>query len=157
MSRVGSWSVMGIATFAVMTIVGCGGGELPRQVVEGAVLFDGRPMKSGMIRFVPDSSTKAPAAVGSIVDGFYVLDQKIGPVAGKYRIEIEGQIESPFDLDDESAYAAAFDKSRQNPLPSQPVPAKYNRNSELSAEVTTDETANKFDFDLRVEESLAGK
>jgi len=151
MSRAAWCCELLIAAFMVTVFAGCGRGELPRQEVEGAVLINGRPMKTGMIRFVPDSSTKAPAAVGSIVDGFYVMDKKSGPVAGKYRIEIEGQIDAPIEIDDEAAYAAAFDKSKQHPLPAQPVPAKYNRNSELTAEVSAGDAANKFDFDLKLD------
>ncbi len=130
---------------------GCGGADGPvRHKVHGAVLFDGQPMKAGLIRFVPDAQTKGPAAFGGVTDGFYEIPAREGLVAGRYRVEIEGQIELSFPIDDEAAYAKTFDESKGKPFPPQPVPPEFNQGSTLSAEVTDDPQRNKFDFDLKL-------
>ncbi|MDZ4686744.1 MAG: hypothetical protein SH850_16855 [Planctomycetaceae bacterium] len=136
------------AALIVMSVIGCGGADGPtRTPVNGAVLFDGKPMAAGIIRFIPAEGTKGPAAVGAIADGFYEIPKARGPVVGSHRVEIEGQIDLPFEIDDEQAYAKAFQQTKGKPLPPQPVPAEYNRQSTLTADVLSD-GQTKFDFDL---------
>ena len=130
---------------------GCSNSRGPeRLAVEGAVMLDGRPLKAGIIRFLPDAGVKGPAATAAINEGFYEIPKELGPVAGRHRIEIEGSVAPAFEIDDEAAYAAAFNKTKGKPLPNQPVPAEYNRRSSLSAELVSTLENNKFDFDLRL-------
>jgi hypothetical protein len=133
----------------ILALCGCGRGGPERTAVSGAVLFDGTPMAAGTIRFVPDADTgtQGPAAVGAITSGFYEIPRDQGPVAGRHRVEIEGQIELPFEIDDEHAFAKAYDETQGKPLPPQPVPPQFNRLSTLTADVLSD-GQTKFDFDL---------
>jgi hypothetical protein len=144
-------SILSVAVF--LGIAGCGKSDLERHAAQGAVLFDGQPMKSGMIRFIPTGDAKGPAAVAVITNGFYEVSRKHGPVAGLHRIEIEGQLETRFEIDDERAFAKAVAETKGKPLPPQPVPPQYNLRSTLTAEVSTDDAANKFDFDLQLQRS----
>uniref|UniRef100_A0A7C2JYU1 Carboxypeptidase regulatory-like domain-containing protein n=1 Tax=Schlesneria paludicola TaxID=360056 RepID=A0A7C2JYU1_9PLAN len=126
---------------------GCGADGPERHAVDGAVQFNGRPMARGTIRFIPTAGTKGPAAVGTIADGFYEIPRDQGPVAGPHRVEIEGPIALPFEIDDEQAFAKAFQTLKGKPLPPQPVPAPFNRQSMLTADVLAG-GQTKFDFDL---------
>jgi hypothetical protein len=143
----------------VVTLAGLGCGETGpnRFSAGGAVLFDGKPMKNGIIRFVPVNGTKGPALAGIIQDGFYDFSREKGAVVGDYRVEIEGQLETPFEIDDDSAYAKAYESARKNPLPPQPVPAIYNSKSNLIITITPNAEANKFDFDLTKKEQRSAK
>jgi hypothetical protein len=129
-------------------LLGCGHDGPERHAVQGGVLFDGQPLEAGQIRFVPTGETKGPAAVATISQGFYELPRRVGPVAGKHRIEIEGQIAPSFEIDDEQAYARVHAETKGKPLPPQPIPPKYNAKSTLIADVSNDDSANKLDFDL---------
>ncbi|MDX1965683.1 MAG: hypothetical protein SFV23_00805 [Planctomycetaceae bacterium] len=139
--------IVAVLSFAA----GCGGADGPvRHKVHGAVLFDGQPMKTGIIRFLPDAQTKGPAGFGGITDGFYEIPSHEGLVTGRYRVEIEGQLELSFPIDDEAAYARAFTETKGKPIPPQPVPPEVNQRSTLTAEVMQDPQRNKFDFDLKL-------
>lgn len=135
---------------AVMGVVGCGGSELPRNPVQGYVFFEGQPVDSGIIRFLPTESTKGPAATATINDGFYKIERDSGPVAGTYRVEIEKQLATEFEIDDEAAYAEAFKRTKGKPLPQQAIPAKFNRQSTLKATVEPVADVVTLDYDLRL-------
>lgn len=132
----------------VAVLTGCGGAKSPeRTAISGAVLFNGKPLAAGTIRFIPTAETRGPAAVGQVADGFYEIPKSTGPVAGPHRIEIEGNVNPSFEIDDEQAFAKAFKETRGKPLPPQPIPPTYNRQSRLTADVLAD-GQTKFDFDL---------
>jgi hypothetical protein len=132
----------------IVALAGCGGAKGPeRTAVRGAILFDAKPLVAGTIRFIPTGDTKGPAAVGEVTNGLYEIPKSNGPVAGPHRVEIDGQIDTPFEIDDEQAFAKAHKDTRGKPLPPQPIPVSYNRQSTLTADVLTD-GQTKFDFDL---------
>jgi hypothetical protein len=133
-------SVLGAV--AAAPIAGCGGGdELPRQEVSGSVQFEGKPLKSGMIQFQPDSADATTAGGASVVDGRYLVARSEGLVPGKYKVMITSTSPSP-----EPARSAM----PGDPFPParEPIPSKYNSNTGLSAEVKKD-GPNTFDFDLK--------
>ncbi|ODA36683.1 hypothetical protein A6X21_15730 [Planctopirus hydrillae] len=135
--------------FGVLSFKGCGQNDVGRQPISGSILFDGTPMNEGTVRFIPDGQTKGPAAYGIIQDGFYEISHQEGVIPGTYRVEIEKKIELPFEIDDEAAYAKYLAEHKGRQLPKQPVPPKYNRNSELRVTITPGQIANKLDFDLK--------
>lgn len=139
-----------VGTGLLNLVVGCGASsDLVRHPVAGAVLLDGRPLEAGTIRLIPTPTTRGPAVVAQVEDGFYELARWQGPVAGEYRVEIESAIDLPFAIDDEAAYAEHVRRSKgKSPLPMQPVPPKFNRESQLRVQVTDRATDNKFDFQL---------
>lgn len=121
-----------------------------RFAVRGEVTVNGAPLAHGVIRFIPDSGTKGPAAAGTIENGTYAIDRRVGPVQGAYKIEIEQQPETDFAIDDEAGYAQAYQATKGRPIPPQPLPPRYNRHTELRAYVTTDKQSNRFDYQLEL-------
>ncbi len=111
---------------------GCGSAD-GLHAVSGTVTFDGQPVESGEIIFRPNGGTEASAA-GKIVGGRYSLRAAPGPK----RVEITAmrQVETPQAASGEPALS--FQSY---------IPEKYNRNSELTADVTA-RGPNGFDFDL---------
>lgn len=122
-----------------MTLAGCGsaidtGG---RKAVTGDVTLDGVPIVEGSIRFEPQSGTTATGAM--IADGKYEIPADKGLLPGSYRVYINAL--EPVE-DNRSA-----DDMMNNPGPPRKelIPAKYNKKSELTADVS-ESGPNKFDF-----------
>ncbi len=121
---------------------GCGRIDGPiRVAVAGNATVDGTPITEGSITFLPMSDTKGPVAGSPIVDGRYSIAAEKGPCVGHYRVEIRGSRKT----------------GRQVPAPGpnrasslmvdeviEIVPAKYNTQSTLVAELKTG--ANTLDF-----------
>ena len=84
-------SVLG-AVLLVAGTMGCGGGadHLPTANVTGKVTFDGRPLPSGSLLFVPDGG--GPTAEANInPDGSYTLGtyyMNDGAILGKFKVMI---------------------------------------------------------------------
>ncbi|MFG0262301.1 MAG: hypothetical protein ACF788_07915 [Novipirellula sp. JB048] len=88
-------SILPLTLFAFTSAlwIGCGGrlsDDPPRVVVFGTVTYDGEPIQSGEIRFVPLEGTQAPTAGGLITDGKYRIDQKGGVPVGDFIVRIMG-------------------------------------------------------------------
>mgnify|MGYP001219782246 CR=1 FL=1 len=74
--------------------VGCGAqSEVSRRQVSGFVTFDGSPLASGQIRFVPVPS--GPAAVAPISQGTYEVTNKGGVPLGEAKEEIIASSDAP--------------------------------------------------------------
>ena len=75
---------------------GCGGDRGPeRVVVSGTVTYNGKPVPSGDIRFVPIDKSAVPMAGAEIKDGKYSADGHGGVPVGTHRIEIDAYREDP--------------------------------------------------------------
>lgn len=153
-----------------VTLAGCGGGpgyEGPqRSALTGTVTVDGSPLAGGTIAFVSsddaDRSTSAP-----IADGMYSIPEGKGPTYGEFHVVISGNLasdetlesdeESPAGEDDgvetgdddveeeeEEESGGRFDEFVS---PDNTLPAKYNFETELSAEVNS--ASHVFNFDLK--------
>lgn len=130
----------------MLVMGGCGGADGPKRVtVGGYVSFDGAPLKSGSIRFIPTEGTTGPAAVAMIDDGFYELPRESGPVLGKHHIEIEATNHLGFELDNEQDFARKIQSGE--PIPKNPVPEAFNRLSQLVVELPEE---GKLDLDFRL-------
>ena len=129
--------VLGIC---LTVLAGCGQTS-DRCMLEGTVTVDGQPLAEGNIRFLPQPGTGGPSAGGKIMDGRFSIARLDGTFAGEFRVEITAsrktgrQVESPF------APGRFTDESVQY------LPAQYNSQSELTAQVT-DDGANRFEFTL---------
>ncbi|MGE0756627.1 MAG: hypothetical protein AB7F89_15190 [Pirellulaceae bacterium] len=130
--------------------MGCQGQDGPQRVaVEGTVALDGKPLPSGMIRFIPGDPTAGPAAAALIKEGRFVTTELDGPIPGQHRVEIDATDYVGFAIDDEAAFATAMKKKSQR-LPRNPVPERYNRRSTLTADIAADPEGNrKLTFDLK--------
>jgi hypothetical protein len=71
---------------AAMLLAGCNRGGLTLAKVSGRVTIDGRPVKEGVILFVPE---RGPGASGPIDDGRYFLTTRTagdGAVVGRHKV-----------------------------------------------------------------------
>lgn len=140
----------GVALSAVIVAaatVGCGTGSadgLDRRAVSGTVTLDGVPLAKGVIAFDPaNESGSAVPAGGVITDGRYAIDASSGPTPGNYKVSIRST----------DAAAAADKKSAPGAPPrpgkaaADPIPAKYNSASELTAEIAASGSTTQ-DFPL---------
>jgi hypothetical protein len=120
-----------VALCAMMSF-GCSGSEGPKTYkVSGTVTCDGEPIEKGYIIFHPVEPGDRTEA-GDIADGEYVLRT----MAGMKKVEIRGTR-----LTEEKG-------TKGEQLEENFVPARYNTETTLSAEVTEDEPSNRFDFEL---------
>src|SRR5688572_13110595 len=133
--------VLGVV--ACLAGAGCGRREYTgeqRFAVSGKVTVDGQPMGMGVISFLPKGEGGRVSG-GPIAEGTYDIPEAKGPNAGSYRVEIHWnkltgrKIPNP------------MDRSEQIDEMMEGLPAKYHENSELTAEVSAEQT--KFDFDLQ--------
>lgn len=111
-----------------LVLAGCGqrGPSLVR--VTGTVMIDGRPLPNAYIHFTPTAGGRGSHARAA-GNGRYALDflpGRPGAVAGTHRVSISTADESGG---------------------SETVPARYNRESELTA--TVEPGATTIDFDLK--------
>jgi hypothetical protein len=111
---------------AVAMFNGCGASE--RLGVEGTVTLDGTPLAKGYITFRPQPGTASPSAGANITDGKFSVARKGGLMPGKFRVEITA-----------SRVTNRMVRSRltgkMRPAEEQYIPAKYNSESKLEAEV----------------------
>jgi hypothetical protein len=138
-------SAASIAYF-LLNIVGCGDGDsLPREAVSGTVAVEGKPLKTGLITFLPASSEVTTQGGGPVVEGKYTVSRNQGLVPGKYKVVISSPEDTPEKFTD-----TAFNNNAPGmpPIPAKEViPAQYNNKSLLTAEVTSG-GKNVFEFNL---------
>jgi hypothetical protein len=113
--------------------------KLPREPVRGTVRFDGKPLESGTVVFMPASVQGETQAGGLIQHGSYEIPRRDGPVPGVYTVVITAA---------GNAAVPAGAPGNELSIPRQPIPARYNTRSELKAEVKKG-VENQFDFDLK--------
>ena len=110
--------------------------------MSGTIKYKGAPVTNGSIMFL-DESTGALVAGTTITGGKYEIAAAGGLLAGKYKVSISYP---------DPKGAAPAPKEGEAPGVSREVketlPAKYNRDTELRAEVKAD-GANEFPFDLK--------
>jgi hypothetical protein len=128
-----------------VAIAGCGKKDYTgdqRFPLSGSVTVDGAPMQYGVISFLPQDKTGRVSG-GPIRDGAYSVPEAKGANAGKYRVEIHWnkltgkKVPNPMDPEQMT------DEMEEG------LPPKYHKDSELTADVSPEQTA--FDFDLKSE------
>jgi hypothetical protein len=121
--------VVGLAALAG----GCGG--KPRAKVHGTVTFDGKPIRSGTIEFFPLDG-KGQSAGTSITDGVYSVDASVGEMRVTINaIEVTGR-HPAYDTKD----SPMIEDVRN------PIPARYNIQTELKRTLTAGD--NEVNFEL---------
>jgi hypothetical protein len=133
--------------FLLALLSGCGSSDgLPRQAVSGRVTLDGKPLEAGSITFDPVDPGKAGAvsAFGAVAGGSYSIPAATGPTPGSYRVAImasdAGDLPSP-----DAPPGAPPRRPAKSAAPT--IPAKFNTNSTLKAEVKAGDSA-PIDFEL---------
>jgi hypothetical protein len=112
-----------------------------RQSLEGTVTLDGAPLANGSIVFLPQSGTKSPTAGGKIADGRFTIAPSGGAASGTFRVEITALRKTGKKAKD-PMLGRTIDELVQC------VPPCYNRDSQLTANVTEQRT-NHFEFTLK--------
>lgn len=129
---------------AVLLVCAAGCGRNTGTVsIGGAVSYDGQPVASGTIIFMPVEGTQGPSTGSAIEAGRYQVPAQKGPLAGgRYKVEITALQKTG------KTVPNMFDPNGQ-PLEAveQFVPECYNARSKLMVTVTAG--ANKADFSLR--------
>lgn len=131
-----------LCAIILSTLLGCRDNS-KRMSIQGTVTLDGQPLAKGSIVFSPLPGTAGPVAGANIADGKFAMLHSGGPFTGKFRIEITASVPTG--------------RKKLNPRSNtmideyvQILPARYNRDSQLQAEVTA-EGSNRLDFALTSE------
>jgi hypothetical protein len=108
-----------------LLLAGCGGSaELPKVEISGHVTYNGKPVQSGEITFLPMDGTKSPPTAAVITNGEYRTATRGNIAVGKYRVEIREFRES---------------KNANTGIP-EPAPAMIPREQLLPARFNVDST-----------------
>jgi hypothetical protein len=142
LAHLSGYGIRSVLVVLPALLAGCGGDEIRRVEVSGSVTLDGKPLDDAAILFVPIEG--GPTAGTEFTGGQYRIEQSGGPSPGPYRVEITafrntGEMIPDSDLPEKM-------EERQESI----VPARYNRESELRAELTA-EGDNRQDFALESE------
>lgn len=132
----------------VTLLTGCGGPAGPeRCAVSGAVSFDGEPIESGTITFLPEDG-KGVSAGGAIQQGRYSIDAAAGPEIGEHRVEIIG-LKSEGTKTVEGVQGSAIGPSGKATVAELKmiVPAEFNTRSTLKVAIKSG--PNSHDFTLK--------
>lgn len=107
---------------------GCGdtGGRVP---VQGRVTWDGQPLDQGEIIFIPIQGTTGPTVAGPITNGQFSIPAKKGAKPGRYRVEITADRKTGRKIQADEGSSELGDEREQY------LPARYNDDSELIAEI----------------------
>ena len=134
----------GAAGFLLALALGCGG-DANRVGVSGSVRVDGQPLESGSISFLPAAGTGGPTAGAEIRQGTYSVPAESGPAPGKYDVRIKATRKTGRRIKDGFSHPPddMVDEIEQF------LPAKYNTQSELTAELKPG-TNKGVDFELRL-------
>lgn len=124
-----------------VTIIGCGGGSDAPELgaVKGTVQMDGKPLDGATVTFQPQEGGR-PSFGETDGEGYYELQytaDEAGAVVGKHRVSISTYREGD---------PGAEDPAEQKSQPER-VPAQYNTQTELEAEVKPG-TNPPIDFNL---------
>lgn len=123
----------------VALVVGCGDGR-GRVSVTGTVLFDGKPLESGIIRFGGDQGA---AGAGQIVNGSFSLSEtgsQTGVLPGTYEVMIASWVEERGSVRPDGSFSPGITR----------IPLLYldPAKSGLTAEVKKGQ-ANRFTFEVK--------
>ncbi|MFH1922057.1 MAG: hypothetical protein ABIP48_19500 [Planctomycetota bacterium] len=135
-----SWAPLAVL---LVVIAGCDGSN--RAAVTGEVTLDGEPVDGGTISFTPSGGAADAAAWGEIKGGRYSIPAAKGPGVGTARVEIR------WDRKTGKKIAAVPPAPPDTMIEEteEAVPARYNTQSELTADVQAGQ--NTFNFELKSE------
>jgi len=129
---------------AWLLMPGCGGGGLKYEMasVKGTITYKGKPLETGLIRFIPDTKpvegqVPGKMAFANIEAGTYSIPAERGATVGRNRVEIISNRETGKSMRVENSVI---------PETEQILPAEYNTRSTLTEEVKPGE--NTFDYQL---------
>jgi hypothetical protein len=126
----------------LLALAGCGGDSIERTVVKGKVTFDGQPLATGTILFVPEQGTVGAPVQCKIENGEFSsagqTSDKRGAVVGPNKVEITAYKESGKQIKNPDGVMEAE--------VIQYIPAKYNTKTELIKSISSG--INDYSFNL---------
>ena len=125
--------------FCLLVVSGCSSSVDQRLEVSGKVIWGEEPLSQGNITLTP--VTKGKATGGAIENGEFSIPASRGVMPGSYLVMIEAYLPTGRQLPNSDKPGEMFDEVKQM------ISSKYNRNTELRAEVTRD-GENSFTFKL---------
>ncbi len=135
----------GLAVLTCLAFGGClGSASNGRVEVSGKITVDGVPVEQGTIALVPLGS--GTSAGGTISAGDYSIPAALGPLPGKYRVEIKAVRKTGEKIVNAMRPAPdnLVDKIEQF------LPPRYNSSSELNVEIQPSDNRNvNFDLTLK--------
>jgi len=111
----------------VLLLIGCDQ-QGDRQSLKGTVTLDGAPLAVGRITFLPQRGTQGPTAGGPITDGQFSISPEGGTFTGTFQVKITATRKTGRTI--LNALGEETDEIEHI------VPPRYNRQSELTREVT---------------------
>ena len=135
-----SAGVLAVSGFCLLIMAGCTRAT-DRQSLKGTVTLDGAPLAEGSILFLPQPGTKGPTSGGKIAKGLFSISPAGGAFSGKFRVEITAVRNTGKKVKDHRM-GNLIDETEQF------IPARYNRESELTAQVG-EQGPNQFEFALK--------
>ena len=130
---------------AMVAALGCGGSadDLPREAVSGIVTLDGKPLPAGAIQFFPSANAGGVAVSGgsAVEEGAFSIPREYGLVPGSYKVAINAAESEGSDSKTKGQ------KRRQSAPVKDVIPAKYNSQTTLTAEISKGGSSSlKFDL-----------
>jgi hypothetical protein len=125
-----------VSALLCTAVAGCGG--TTRTSVSGKVTFDGEPVPTGQIVFEPIGPGRV--GIAQIADGAYNMPPEQGPTAGSYIVRITANRPTGR----KAAGGRGNERKTQMDQYEQFIPARYNEQSELKAEVGEGEIIRDF-------------
>jgi hypothetical protein len=112
--------------------------------ISGEVKFDGQPLSTGTIEFIPNANTTGPSTGAQITGGRYSVPRNKGAIVGDYRVQITSIQKTGEKI---PAGTAAPEGTMVDEV-RQVIPREYNSASTLTAKVVKGDNA-KTNFDLK--------
>ncbi len=131
---------------AALALVGCNGSTDGRLQITGEVTYDGQPLPDGYLILQPLSGGSFAGA--PIKKGKFTVGGKRGPKPGKYQIVIEARRETGKMISTDPDFP-----EQQEPETEQYLPERYNERSELTEDLSPDNTY--FEWNLTSEKPRA--
>ena len=130
-----SLCVFSLFVASTVILAGCAESVPETQTVSGTVTFDGTPVAEGEIVF-RDAAGQTRSCGGQINDGKYSFEAS----PGNKKVEITARREVPGEFD-------TSNPGEKTPLVEEYIPAMYNTETTLTAEVSSSQKT--FDFELK--------
>jgi len=127
-----------VLVLALLCLAGCGG----RASVQGSVSYAGAPVDDGTIAFISTDggSGEGANASGDVKDGKYSISGDRGPKSGKYKVEIYWNKKTG------KMVGTPGDASVKMAEVKQMLPPKYNKQTELTADITSGSNTKNFEL-----------
>jgi hypothetical protein len=134
----------------MLSLTGCGQNDkFERVAVAGRVTYNGTPVESGRIRFLPAENTLTPPTAAYITDGIYRVEHRGGVPVGSFRVAIEGYSGGTVAASDSSGGRHTLDDDpRAFGKVQQFIPAKFNKETELTMQVDSGQREITKDWEL---------